>query len=227
MYKPIKVTCSMRKNAQTPCSKRKFINNATVRKGFTLIELLVVVAIIAILAAIAIPNFLEAHIRSKVSRVKTELRTLAAAIESYTIENNKPPYDGEPGSEHYGWVNSQKQLTTPVAFITSIPVDQFQDASLKTLTLQPGHTYFVDHPADTRHSYDYGTFYWQIKNGDPVMTDKWYRSFGNSLWTIGSCGPDKTFRPATAFAFGFGNHYDPTNGTISEGDIYRTQAYSP
>ncbi len=61
------------------------------RKAFTLIELLIVVAIIAILAAIAVPNFLEAQIRSKASRVKTELRTLATAVESYYTDWNVPP----------------------------------------------------------------------------------------------------------------------------------------
>jgi prepilin-type N-terminal cleavage/methylation domain-containing protein len=58
------------------------------RTGFTLIELLIVVAIIAILAAIAVPNFLEAQTRSKVSRVKTDMRSLATAIEAYAVDNN-------------------------------------------------------------------------------------------------------------------------------------------
>jgi len=52
-------------------------------KGFTLIELLIVVAIIAILAAIAAPNFLEAQVRAKTSRVRNDLRSLATAMEAY------------------------------------------------------------------------------------------------------------------------------------------------
>src|SRR6059058_569753 len=61
------------------------------KKGFTLIELLIVVAIIAILAAIAVPNFLEAQTRAKVSRVRADARTVATAIESYAVDNNKYP----------------------------------------------------------------------------------------------------------------------------------------
>ncbi len=72
--------------------KKIFVKStpSRVARGFTLIELLIVVAIIAILAAIAVPNFLEAQVRSKVSRVKADMRTLATAIETYTVDNNKP-----------------------------------------------------------------------------------------------------------------------------------------
>ena len=59
------------------------------RVAFTLIELLIVVAIIAILAAIAVPNFLEAQVRAKVSRVKSDMRAVATALESYHVDNNR------------------------------------------------------------------------------------------------------------------------------------------
>ncbi len=195
----------------------------TYRFGFTLIELLVVVAIIAILAAIAVPNFLEAQIRAKASRVKTELRTLAVAIESYQVDHNHPPYDGEPGGPHWGWTTALGQITTPVAFLTSIPGDPFQDIQMKSALAAPGTTYFLDVPSNKRHGYDYGTAYWQNLEANPSTALKWRRNFGSSLWKIGSCGPDKTFQPSPDLYYGLGNAYDPTNGTISEGDIYRAQ----
>jgi prepilin-type N-terminal cleavage/methylation domain-containing protein len=61
------------------------------KKAFTLIELLIVVAIIAILAAIAIPNFLEAQTRSKVARTKADMRSLKLSLEAYRVDNNTYP----------------------------------------------------------------------------------------------------------------------------------------
>ncbi len=61
------------------------------KKAFTLIELLIVVAIIAILAAIAVPNFLEAQTRAKIARVLSDQRTYATALETYQIDNSTYP----------------------------------------------------------------------------------------------------------------------------------------
>jgi len=122
------------------------------RKGFTLIELLIVVAIIAILAAIAVPNFLEAQTRAKVARVKNDLRTIATGVESYRVDNNKYPDGTDNGARYdsrindflqplglqngyYGFTTSNgiggfvgttfSGVTTPVAYLTDIPNDVF------------------------------------------------------------------------------------------------------
>src|SRR6266851_6507861 len=59
------------------------------RGGFTLVEIMIVVAIIALLAAIAVPNFLRARKRSQATRVLEDLRMLDAAVDQYAIETNK------------------------------------------------------------------------------------------------------------------------------------------
>ena len=60
-------------------------------KGFTLIELLIVVAIIGIIAAIAIPNLLNAIDRGKQTRTMADLRSLGTAVETYAVDNNDYP----------------------------------------------------------------------------------------------------------------------------------------
>ncbi|HPA48345.1 MAG TPA: prepilin-type N-terminal cleavage/methylation domain-containing protein, partial [bacterium] len=56
--------------------------------GFTLIELLIVVAIIGILAAIAVPNFLNAQTRARVARAEADLTNLAKSMDLYLLDNN-------------------------------------------------------------------------------------------------------------------------------------------
>jgi prepilin-type N-terminal cleavage/methylation domain-containing protein len=59
------------------------------RRGFTLVEIMIVVAIIALLASIAVPNFLRARKRSQASKIMEDLRQLDNANDEYAIENNK------------------------------------------------------------------------------------------------------------------------------------------
>lgn len=76
------------------------------QKGFTLIELLIVVAIIGIIAAIAIPNLLNAINRGKQKRTMGDMRSIATAVEAYSVDNNFYPKLSTAGAvkpvlEHY------------------------------------------------------------------------------------------------------------------------------
>ena len=66
------------------------LNNLNKRRGgFTLVEIMIVVAIIALLAAIAVPGFLRARKRSQASRLLNDLRMIDSAVDQYAIETNR------------------------------------------------------------------------------------------------------------------------------------------
>lgn len=69
---------------------KKFTNK---RAGFTLVEIMIVVAIIALLAAIAVPGFLRARKRSQASKIINDLRLVDAAVDQYAIERGKKTDD--------------------------------------------------------------------------------------------------------------------------------------
>ncbi len=182
------------------------------RRGFTLIELLIVVAIIAILAAIAVPNFLEAQTRAKVSRAKADMRSLATAIESYCVDSNAYPYaDGPLGYPEIPPVSDPfealipTRLTTPIAYITSLIEDPFKQG---VITDQQRRYRYIDRNyfVILGEEGDFNT-YLGIYSQGLVPATKYF---------VLSYGPDLDFDDMD-----YGNPalYDPTNGTVSNGDI--------
>jgi type II secretion system protein G len=109
-----------------------------IRSGFTLIELLIVVAIIAILAAIAVPNFLEAQTRAKVAREKNDLRSITVALEAYMVDwNEYMPWRDTSGNALHPCSARYVRMTTPVAYMTSVPKDPYSD-KIETRGSSPG-----------------------------------------------------------------------------------------
>jgi len=92
----------------------------TKRGGFTLVEIMIVVAIIALLAAIAVPGFLRARKRSQASKILNDLRLIDAAVDQYAIETAKKSGDPVAVSD---WTNYLKKDT--VLFATG--QDLFND----------------------------------------------------------------------------------------------------
>ena len=87
--------------------------NSTRRGGFTLVEIMIVVAIIALLAAIAVPNFLRSRKRSQATQVLEDLRQIDSAVDQWAIENNKA------GGSAVTWADVQKYIKTGTRLYTS------------------------------------------------------------------------------------------------------------
>lgn len=206
----------------------------TKKSGFTLIELLIVVAIIAILAAIAVPNFLEAQTRSKVSRARTDMRSIATALESYYVDNNRyPPMlgqnpgqtenqtNGHGGVRNFAWRTVPQNITTPIAYITSSIPDVFKIGK----TNQPFGSN-VGEPFASGNPLDLGFVYHNIQQYvDEIGPPSWGPGDLNDYgqWRMFSLGPDGLFNSIGTADPTLGWIYDPTNGTISSGMILRTQ----
>jgi prepilin-type N-terminal cleavage/methylation domain-containing protein len=79
------------------------------RKAFTLVEIMIVVAIIALLAAIAVPGFVRARKRSQASKILNDLRLIDSAIDQYAIERSKKGGDTVGVSD---WTNYLKKDTS-------------------------------------------------------------------------------------------------------------------
>jgi prepilin-type N-terminal cleavage/methylation domain-containing protein len=80
------------------------------RSGFTLVEIMIVVAIIALLAAIAVPGFIRARKRSQATRILEDLRLIDAAIDQYAVETNKKGGSTVAWADIKGYLKPNSQL---------------------------------------------------------------------------------------------------------------------
>jgi prepilin-type N-terminal cleavage/methylation domain-containing protein len=204
--------------------------------GFTLIELLIVVAIIAVLAAIAVPNFLLAQTRAKITAGFAGMRSIATALEAYRVDHN----GALPGLGYMaaGWADRYRfdiPLTTPVPYMSSVPQDPFyRQAGMNGVSSGPNYYYaymLIDHNivhAIMQKPVGHVPGMWSPVDPNARWFDRSIRDWVNYYYEP----PFHRWNHAQAnfMIRGWGvlyndgnytyyNPYDPSNGTLSKGEI--------
>jgi type II secretory pathway pseudopilin PulG len=169
------------------------------------------------LAAIAVPNFLEAQVRSKVSRVKADMRSMATALEAYYVDNELYPAwaSGEQGANGHLPKDS-------VAF--KVPTFRVRTSAREKFgTLTTPISYIGSHILRDPWA--------SVGKKEPGATFSYYTDPNG--WILVSPGPDRVYdidpleeytsrisQPSDEL---LAKAYDPTNGTVSGGDIFRVK----
>lgn len=226
-------------------NKINLLQPGTRSSGFTLVEILVVAAIMALLAAIAIPNFQQYLVSTKVTKARTEMGEVGKALQAYFIDHNEfPAVDhSDPNLGGFGVnrrvgnrsqqlermptfrerVNDEDELATlihPEAYMSQYPEDPFASSS--------GATYSYSTPDETTlgiGSVRRGWILWSFGPDTDERTGD-YGGYGGDIELVGvpnapRVHPDfynpRTFLPQDPLVEA---QYDPTNGLRSDGDVF-------
>ncbi len=184
-------------------SRSKAEEKAIISESYSVgAEKLIAAGVGGVMAAIAVPNFLQAQGRASVMRVKADQRSLATALEAYGIDHNRYPMwelRTDFATQRPTFILPSEEtgrggLTSPIAYITSIPRDPFSAGKKEWLS---------------------------------------YYTSGRA-WILISAGPDKDYdivpqqdfqQPRDSKALWdiiVNKTYDPTNGSVSNGDVWRS-----
>ncbi|MEW6234596.1 MAG: prepilin-type N-terminal cleavage/methylation domain-containing protein [Candidatus Omnitrophota bacterium] len=215
------------------------------KKGFTLIELLIVVAIIGVLAAIAVPNFLNAQLRAKIARCYSDMKAMNTSVQQLQLDTNHLPIDGwdddtasgrkilkevfngvgdfteaERKTSHYLAV-----LTSPISYMSAVPIDPFLSVGKSASSYGFGSPYDTYIYADVDPHITENTRNQGIQCLNPgALADQYHITpLKTGEWAFIGVGPDGVSGIGTSGTYDSrGFPYNASNGLVSLGDIVMT-----
>ena len=185
------------------------------KNGFTLIEFLIIIAVVGILSAISIPQYINSQVRSKVAKVKAEQKIIGIGLEAYAVDWDVYPADTLAGWPFY----ISNNITTPIPYITEdIQFDPFPSSGWSTHSVVQRYRF---------KNLGYNTY---SHNWEPTKPANFSDREFLGKWVIYSEGPWGKLAIPNGFSDGAVEGdwlwlpYNPTNGTISHGNIIASQA---